>query len=149
MVLFHERLWPSPWLYVSTALIIPATLIVFAPISMPVGVVGAIVLYGAILAILLASSAPIEVTETALRAGRAHISREYLGTAIVFSGEDAIRERGLRLDARAWLLLRGSVKSVVKIPIEDPEDSVPYWLVSCRQARSLAAALNDRSAQRP
>jgi hypothetical protein len=142
MVLFRERLWPSPWLYLSTALIIPATLIVFAPISLPVGVTVAILLYAAIVAVLLASSALIEVTDTTLRAGRAHIARAYLGRAVIFSGEEATQERGVRLDARAWLLIRSSVASVVKIPIEDPDDAVPYWLISCRRPRSFAAALN-------
>ena len=35
---------PSPWLFIATALVIPASILVFAPISMVAGIVVAIVL---------------------------------------------------------------------------------------------------------
>ena len=50
---YRERLWPAPWVFLATALVIPASLLVFLPISLPTGVGVAIVLYGAIVGILL------------------------------------------------------------------------------------------------
>ena len=36
---YRERLWPSPGMFISTALVIPASLLVFLPINMVVGIV--------------------------------------------------------------------------------------------------------------
>ncbi len=47
----------------------------------------------------------------------------------------------MRLDARAWLLLRGWIPGVVRVRLDDPDDPTPYWLVSSRHPRRLAAAL--------
>lgn len=143
MTLFRERLWAAPWMYFACALIIPASLIVFLPINPLVGVVCAIVMYGAILAALIAGAPSLAVTDAEFRAGRATIEREWIGNVEVFTGTEATLERGQRLDARAWLLLRGAMP-VVKVPVIDPDDPVPYWLVSTRRPNELARILNDR-----
>jgi hypothetical protein len=141
---YRERLWPAPWLFVATALVIPASLLVFTPIELRVGVVVGIVLYAGIVGLLLAGSPRIEVTEDELLAGRARIPRRLLGTAEAARGEDAFAERGVRADARAWMLVRGWVDPVVRVPVDDPEDPAPYWLLSTRRPEELAAALNER-----
>ena len=51
-------------------------------------------------------------------------------------------ERGTGLDARAYLVIRGWVHSVVRVPITDPADPAPYWLLSTRRPTELAAAIN-------
>jgi hypothetical protein len=43
---------------------------------------------------------------------------------------------------RAHLVIRGWVQPVVRVPIVDPEDPAPYWLVSTRHPKELAAAIN-------
>ena len=47
----------------------------------------------------------------------------------------------MRLDARAWLLVRGWIPGVARITLDDPTDPTPYWLVSTRDPEGLAAAL--------
>ena len=138
---YRERLWPSWWVFLATALVIPASLLVFLPISELAGIVSAVVLYAAIVVVLLATSPVIEVTDGMLRVGRARIERSFLGAASAHSGADAVAERGTRLDARAYLVLRGWVPGVVRIEITDPADPTPYWLVSTRRPQQLAAAL--------
>ena len=59
-----------------------------------------------------------------------------------FRGAEATAERGTRLDARAWLLLRGWLDPVTKIELRDPDDPTPYWLLSTRHPDELAAAVN-------
>ena len=63
MPVYHERLWPAPWLYIATALVMPASLLVFLPINLIVGVVVAIVLYAGCIGLLLSSSAAIPVED--------------------------------------------------------------------------------------
>src|SRR5690554_4070050 len=120
MPLFREKVHAAPWVYISTALVIPASLIVFLPINLWVGIGAAIVLYGLIIVSLVIAAPVIEVTATEFRAGRARIERSHLGDARAFRGNEATIERGQRLDARAWLVIRGWVDPVVKIAITDP-----------------------------
>jgi hypothetical protein len=138
---YRERLWPAWWVFLATALVIPASLLVFLPISQVAGVVVAIVLYGAIVATLLVTTPVIEVTDGMLRVGRAQIERSFVGAVTAHRGADAVAERGTRLDARAWLMLRGWVPDVVRIEITDEADPTPYWLVSTRRPDELVAAL--------
>ena len=140
---YRERLWPAPWVFLATALVMPASLLTFLPISIPAGIVSAIVLYAAIVIVLVATTATIEVTSTTFRAGKAHIERRFIGGATAFDGTDATAERGVNLDARAWLLVRGWVSGAVKVEVNDPDDPTPYWLIASRHPDRLAAALNS------
>lgn len=143
---FRERLWPSAWVFLSTALVVPASFLVFLPINVIVGVVTAVVLYGSIVAILIATSPIIAVTGETVVAGRASLPIRFAGAAEGFEKEQARLERGQRLDARAWLVIRGWVGPVVKIPVTDATDATPYWLVSSRRPEELATAIADARA---
>ena len=123
------------------ALVIPASLIVFAPISLPAGVATAIVLTAGSLALLLGSAPTITVDDGELRAGRARIPARLLGDVALARGTEARHERGPGLDARAHLLLRGWVDPVARVAVVDPADPTPYWLLSTRHPDELAAAI--------
>ncbi|MBC7441747.1 MAG: DUF3093 domain-containing protein [Ramlibacter sp.] len=139
---YREKLWAPPAPYLATALIIPASILVFAPISMLAGILIAAGLYAACVAGLLFSAPVVELREGELSAGRARISTDLVGEVQAFEGDEAVLERGRRLDARAWLLIRGWIRPVVRIPIVDATDPAPYWLVSTRHPQKLAAAIN-------
>ncbi|HEY1532127.1 MAG TPA: DUF3093 domain-containing protein [Galbitalea sp.] len=141
MSIYRERLLPGPMIFVIAALLIPASLLVFLPINITIGVICAIVLYGACVVLLIVSSPWIEVTDTALLAGRARLPIPNVGTATGYSGNDATAQRGPKLDARAWLVIRGWVKPVVRVDVLDETDPTPYWLVSTRHPNDLIAAL--------
>ena len=143
MDLYRERLWATPWLFISTILIVPAVMLVFAPINFAVGVVLAIVFYAAIVIALLASAPVIRVTAAELLAGHARIPLEFIAEPVAFRGEEATLERGQRLDARAWLLIRGWIKPVVKVPVLDVDDPAPYWLISTRNPDQLVRVLDE------
>jgi Protein of unknown function (DUF3093) len=140
-VTYRERLWPAVWMYLATALLIPGSLLVFVPISPIAGVISAVVLFGAAVLGMILWSPVLEVRDGVFRAGAARIPVEHVGTPEVFRGADATAARGVDLDARAWLCLRGWVDPVVRVPITDPRDPAPYWLVSTRRPDELVAAL--------
>lgn len=139
--IYRERLWPAPWLFIGTALVIPASLLVFLPINMTAGVVVAALLYATCVVALLAASPVVEVTTTDFVAGRARLPIEIVGAVTPYRGDEAQLERGQRLDARAWLLIRGWVSPVVKVEVLDETDPAPYWLVSTRQPDAVIAAV--------
>jgi len=141
MTTYRERLWPAPWLFIATALVIPASFLVFLPISVPAGIATAIGLYAGCVVLLLLSSPRLEVTETEFIAGRARLPLDLVGAATAYRGEDATLQRGRSLDARAWLLIRGWVSPVVRVELTDENDPTPYWLVSTRRPDDLVAAV--------
>jgi hypothetical protein len=49
--------------------------------------------------------------------------------------------RGIRLDARAYLCIRGWLPAGARVILDDPEDPTPYWLVSSRRPEALARAV--------
>ncbi len=139
---YREKLWPSLWVFIATALVIPASILVFAPISMPAGIATGLVLYAGCLFLLTLASPVIRVSDGTLTAGPAEISTSLLGEAVPYEKTEATKQRGTELDARAWLLIRGWVQPVVRIPVEDPSDRAPYWILSTRHPQELAAAIN-------
>ncbi len=142
MTIYRERLWASVWLYIATALVIPASLLVFWPINVGVGIGVAIALYvGCVLSLLLASPV-IRVTDSEFTAGGARLPRKFVGTVSTYREPEATLQRGQKLDARAWLVIRGWVSPVVKIENTDPDDPTPYWLVSSRHPEKLETALS-------
>jgi hypothetical protein len=144
---YRERLWPTPWIYIVSLLLIPASILVLAPVSLPAGIVTGIVLYLAVVGALSLTAPVIEIAGDRLRAGRGEISLAHLGEAVPAEETAARLELGTGLDARAFLVIRGWIKPVVRIPVEDPADPTPYWLVSSRHPNELAAAINR--SQRP
>jgi hypothetical protein len=48
---------------------------------------------------------------------------------------------GPNADATAWVAVPPWARTAVRLPVVDPEDDTPYWLVGTRRADALAAAL--------
>ena len=141
---YRERLWPAAWVFLATALVIPASLLVFLPISTTAGIVCAVVLYAAVVITLLVTTPTVEVDDALFTAGRARLPRTVIASVAPFTGAGATAQRGTQLDARAWLLLRGWIPGLVKVQLDDPSDPTPYWLVSTRHPDELAQALTPQ-----
>jgi hypothetical protein len=86
-------------------------------------------------------SARVEVRDSTLYAGTAQIALSHLGTVEALDKDETRRVHGVEADARAFLVTRPYVSRSVKVAIEDPADPAPYWLISTRHPRQLAAAL--------
>ncbi|CAN5364996.1 DUF3093 domain-containing protein [soil metagenome] len=149
VTIYRERLWPAPWLFISTALVIPASLLVFLPINQLAGVIVAIVLYLGCVTLLLLGSPAIAVTDSEFVAGKARLPLGLVGTVAGYSGTDARDQRGPRLDARAWLLIRGWVDPVVTVEVVDADDPTPYWVVSTRHPEAIIDAVARAKASAP
>lgn len=87
----------------------------------------------------------ISVEEQEVRVGRASIEHAYIATCRALDAEETRRRTSVEADARAHLVLRPYIKTTVEITLDDPEDPVPYWLVSTRNPQRLAAALQAAS----
>lgn len=85
--------------------------------------------------------ARVSVRDGILRAGRARIPVELLGVPVALDARASHRLAGVGADARAYLLLRAYVKGSVQVPVQDPADPTPYWMISTRHPHRLVAAL--------
>ena len=119
------------------------------PINIGVGYITAAVLYSGIVLFLLWSAPTISVDETELRAGSARLPIAIIGQVHSFESTEATLERGQRLDARAWLMIRGWVSPVVRIEVLDEGDPTPYWLLSSRTPELVAQAIAKAKVRTP
>ncbi|MHA7263817.1 DUF3093 domain-containing protein [Arthrobacter sp. TMN-37] len=142
-VIYSERLWPSPWIWLLVVGAAGASIVTFAPIDVTVGFAAAGVVAVVLATLLILSTPRIVVTPSTLTVGRATIERRYLGAVSIHTGAEATDQRGPALNGLAYLCIRGWISPVVRIEITDPEDRTPYWLTSTRRPTQLAAALES------
>lgn len=140
---YAERLFvPLRW-WVQTTMLL-ATLWLAFVVALPLWVAnlatGAVVaaVYGLLVGV---GRVQVRVADGELHAGAAHIPVHLLGPAEPLDPEATRRVHGVDADARAHLLTRPYVRRSVRVPVLDPQDPTPYWLVSTRHPRRLADAL--------
>ncbi|WP_338037082.1 DUF3093 domain-containing protein [Microbacterium lushaniae] len=147
-ITYRERLSPSLWVLVAAAVCGPMAALVLTPVDRTVAlIVGAVVGIGVVVG-LIALSPVVEVRDGVLYAGPAHIDADLLGEPVPATHEEARQARGAQIDRRAWMLLRGGIDGVVTVPVTDPDDPTPAWVISTRTPERLSAAIR-RAQVRP
>ncbi|GAA4508040.1 DUF3093 domain-containing protein [Brevibacterium yomogidense] len=141
--LYSERLSPSVGWWITVLFLSAMTSLLALPLTQVGAVVVPLVVGAAVIAWMRSLSTPIVVTDQTFVAGRAHIDRTFIAGATGHDAEQSFAQRGHLLDARAHLVLRPWVKTVVRVEIDDPADPTPYWLVSTRRPDALVSALSS------
>jgi hypothetical protein len=119
-------------------------LVLFVAYDVALGLVPAVVT-AALLAVaatiwLLAQGATTVATGSdGLRAGMAHLPGAAIGSVEVLDQSAMAAARGAQADPRAFYLIKGYVRTGVRVWVDDPDDPVPYWVLSSRHPRQLAA----------
>ena len=148
---FSERLTPPPLWWVIGVLVAAtfpiAVLFYLGPVwALAIAAAASLLLVGVLVGW---AAVRIELDDTVLRVGRAQIELTYLAGALALDADQARARSGVEADARAYLVLRPYVHTAVEITLDDPDDPVPYWLVSTRRPRALAAAITEGGAREP
>jgi hypothetical protein len=139
---YDERLTPSAPVWCLTLTVSASLGVTVLPVAGPVAAFGlAAAAVAAAAWALLRSSARIRLRGGTFQAGRARIPAELLGRAVTVDAGQMAALRGPRANARAYLCQRPWLPEGVLIEIADPDDPVPYWLVSSRRPHELVAAL--------
>lgn len=136
-----EKLWPSVGMWLLVPLLAVGVSVSLLPVGLLVTAVGVLVAVSLAVTGLLLAAAPVRVIDGRFVAGPASIPVTLLGRPEPLHGEDARHARGPGLDARAYLLLRGWVQPMLRVPVLDPDDPTPYWLVATRRPDDLARAI--------
>lgn len=139
--LYTEWVLPNWTSFLPTLIIYPTLWLTFVPINVAAGVWSGLILTVAVIASMFAKSARISVTPEALAVKNAQIDRKFITAVESIDGEKAFFERGSGLDTRAWIHFQSSVKTLVKVSINDPEDPTPYWLFSSRNPEVIRRSL--------
>jgi len=142
-VVYEERLHvPLRWWVQATMFLATLWLALVVALPGPVAWTASAVLFGAVYGILAwLGSASVEVRDGVLHAGPATIPLARIGAVEALDKDATRRVHGVEADARAFLVTRPYIKRSVKVVVDDPDDPTPYWLVSSRHPRRLAAAL--------
>jgi Protein of unknown function (DUF3093) len=142
-VLYRERLWvPLTWWSLGALFVVSVVVAVGAYLGPTSGLLAGLVSLAVAGAIFAAASVAIRLEPREFVVGRARIEVRYLAGAIPLDKAAAEYRCGPGADARAFLVTRPYVPDAVEITLDDPDDPVPYWLVSSRHADRLASAIS-------
>ena len=92
---------------------------------------------------LLATSTPIHVDDRVVRVGRARLPLASVAGAHPLD-RDSMQEARRHGDPRDYLVLRAwSSRRGVSIPLDDPHDPHPRWIITSRHPERLADAVSQ------
>jgi hypothetical protein len=94
-----------------------------------------------LITIYLKSGLAIEVDESELRVGGAHLPREYFGNIVALDNQQLRIVRTRDADPAAFLAIRFWSPKAVQVYVNDARDKTPYWLISTSQPEKLLSAL--------
>jgi len=94
-----------------------------------------------VVGLVLLSRRQIRVEDGVLHVPGARAPLTAFGPPEVLEGQSLRLWRGPNADARAWVRVPAWSRSAVRLPVVDPEDDTPYWLVGTRRPGALVAAL--------
>jgi hypothetical protein len=143
MTTYSERLTVSLRWWVQATMFLATVWLAFI-VAMPAWaawtatLVAVAIVYGLF---LVMGSARIRVADGMLHAGPARISTDLIGRPEPLDKDATRRVLGVDADVRAFLLTRPWLRRSVRVPIEDPADPTPYWLISSRRPGELAEAI--------
>ena len=139
--LYVERLYPSLGMITVYLLAFPMVLLAAAPFGWTLAIALAFVATATIVTIAVVISPLLVVDENRLLAGHIAIPLDALGRAEPLTGDSLRIELGPKLDARSQRVIRGEIRSALKIEVRDANDPTPYLLISTRNPSELASAL--------
>jgi hypothetical protein len=142
LIKFREVVRPPLWLmafiyFLALSLVIA----IWASLTNTIAAITFITLTIATIAIYFSSALRIEVDESELKVGKAHISLEHIGDIQVLTDKQMLAKRTRDADPAAYLAIRFWTPRGVVITIADTRDATPYWLVTSKKGEKLARAI--------
>lgn len=138
---YSERLWPGPLGWVLVVACGAAAGIILLPVHPVAALVGAVLALAGAAVTAVRTATTVEVRAGELLVGAAHIPATALGVPTPLTRDGVRRALGPGSDARAFVCLRSWVPGAVQVPVLDPADPTPSWLVSTRRPAALASAI--------
>ena len=144
-IVYRERVRPNLGTFIAVATLLPAVTLVSEPFDYRIGIAIGLLLVLSIWAALYLLAPVIQLSSSHLTVGRATIPRSFLGDIQEISKDQIFSERGPNLDPAAYKVFQGTVKTALKVTVNDPDDPTPYWIISTRKPGQLASLLRAKS----
>ena len=141
-VLLRERLSPSAPVVLVAAALGAVFGVILVPLSLIAAVVVAVVLAVAAAVGVVLLSPEVVVAQSEVRAGPASIDPALLGAPEVLDREAWELAMGQDFEPLAYHCTRGWMHGGVRVPVLDPEDPAPAWVIASRRPEQLALALD-------
>ena len=103
--------------------------------------VSLVVLTLTLIVIYIKTALIIEVDDTEIRVGRAHLQGEFLGESVALNNQQLKKIRTRDADPAAHLAIRFWSPLAVQLFVNDTIDQTPYWLISTSQPEKVLTAL--------
>ena len=116
---------------------------VWAALGNSAALISFLVLSALVVLIAVRKRLIIQVSESELLVGRAHIDLKYIGAVTELDSQAMRALRTRDANPMAFLGIRFWSSTGVKVVITDKADETPYWLITSNQANQLAQALKD------
>jgi len=116
---------------------------VWAALGNSAALISFLVLSALVVLIAVRTRLMIQVSESELLVGRAHIDLKYIGEVTELDSQAMRKLRTRDADPMAFLGIRFWSSTGVKVEITDKRDKTPYWLITSDKANQLAQALKD------
>ena len=114
---------------------------VWAALGNSAAMISFLVLSALVVLIAVRTRLIIQVSDSELLVGRAHIELKYIGTVTQLDSQAMRKLRTRDADPMAFLGIRFWTSTGVKVEINDKRDETPYWLITSKKANQLAQAL--------
>jgi hypothetical protein len=144
-IVYRERVRPNLGTFIAVATLLPAVTLVSEPFDYRIGIAVGLILVMSIWAALFFLAPVIQVGSSHLTVARAKIPRNLLGNIEEIAKDQIFSERGPKLDPAAHKVFQGTVKTAIKITVNDPNDPTPYWIISTRKPAQLAEMLRAKN----
>jgi Protein of unknown function (DUF3093) len=144
-IVYRERVRPNLGTFIAVATLLPAVTLVSEPFDYRIGIAVGLILVISIWAALFFLAPVIQVGGSHLTVAHAKIPRNLLGKIEVIAKDQIFSERGPKLDPAAYKVFQGTVKTAIKISLNDPNDPTPYWIISTRKPAQLAEVLRAKN----
>ena len=142
LINFREVIRPPLWLMAFIYfLALSLGIAIWAAMNTMIAAVVMALLTAATVSIYFTSTLVIEVDETELRVGKAHIAKKFCGEVTVLTPAEMSLQRTREADPAAFLAIRFWTAHGVKIEVKDERDQTPYWLVTSKRGDALTQAL--------
>jgi hypothetical protein len=145
MVIFTEVLRPPIWVLAFIYFMFLSLVIaIWAALDTTATMVAFAIATLAIPFIYRSLTSRIKVNQHELRIDQAHIELKYLGKVTVLDSNAMRLLRTRDADPAAFLAIKFWASNGIKIEINDPRDSTPYWLLTSKRGEKLAALLTKQ-----
>lgn len=138
---YRERVLPSIASLIPVLFVLPTAYLTLLPFSAQAGLVVGASITLAILASIWFAAPVVELGTDGFAVGDALLPLKFIGGAQAVPAEKSFEERGVNLSPGAYVRFQMSVKTHVKIFIDDNNDPTPYWLIATRDPNRVVEVL--------